>query len=64
MSSFLRQLKRQAQKSNGTLTHKKVIAKKLGCSLSELDERLARRERNLKEMGDNKNDSKSSRDGN
>lgn len=45
-------MQRQLQKNNGTLTHKKVIAKKLGCSLSELDERLARREKNLKEMGE------------
>jgi hypothetical protein len=47
-------MQRQLQKNNGTLTHKKVIAKKLGCSLSELDERLARREKNLKEMGEKK----------
>ena len=45
-----RKLKRQIQKSNGDLAHKKVIAKKLGCSLEELEERLARREKNLKEM--------------
>ena len=48
-------MQRQIQKNNGTLTHKKVLAKKLGCSLSELDERLARRERNLKEMGEKEN---------
>lgn len=52
MSSLKRKMQRQLQKNNGTLTHKKVIAKKLGCSLSELDERLARREKNLKEMGE------------
>ena len=43
------------QKNNGTLTHKKVVAKKLGCSLAELDKRLARREKNLQEMEDNSN---------
>ena len=45
-----RKLKRKMQKNEGTLTHKKVLAKKLGCSVAELDERLARREKNLKEM--------------
>ena len=48
--SSMKSLKRQIQKNNGTLVHKKVLAKKLGCSLSELDERLVRREQNLKEM--------------
>ena len=55
MSSLNRKMKRQIQKNNGTLTHKKVVAKKLGCSLSELDKRIARREKNLKEMEDNNN---------
>lgn len=51
--SSLRKVKRQAQKSNGELLHKKALAKKLGCSLAELDKRLARREKNLKEMEGN-----------
>lgn len=48
-------MKRQIQKNNGTLTHRKVVARKLGCSLTELDERMARREKNLEEVGENKN---------
>lgn len=50
MSSIKRALKRQIQKSNGDLVHKKAVAKKLGCSLSELDKRMERREKNLKEI--------------
>ena len=46
-----RKLKRQIQKNNGDLTHKKVLAKKLGCTLDELEKRLERREKNLKEYG-------------
>lgn len=56
MSSLKRKMQRQIQKSNGTLTHKKVLAKKLGCSLAELDERLAKREQNLKEITGGNND--------
>jgi len=51
-----RRLKRQIQKSNGDLAHKKVLAKKLGCTLAELEERLARREKNLKELGGKKDE--------
>ena len=58
MSSLERKLRRQAQRNNGTLTHKKVLAKKMGCSLAELDERLARREKNLKELTGGDNDGK------
>lgn len=53
--SSLRKMQRQIQKSKGTLTHKKVIAKKLGCSLAEYDKRMAKREENLKKMEDNNN---------
>ncbi len=49
-----RKLKRQIQKNNGTLPHKKVIARKLGCSMKKVEERLRRREQNLKELEDNK----------
>ena len=55
MSSLKRKLQRQIQKNNGTLTHKKVLAKKLGCSLADLDKRLAKREENLRQMEDNNN---------
>ena len=53
MGGLKRKMQRQIQKNNGTLTHKKVIAKKLGCSLSEFDKRMAKREQNLKEMEGN-----------
>lgn len=67
MSSFKRKMQRQIQKNNGTLLHKKVLARKMGCkSVEEYNRRMARRERNLKEMEDNKDGkrfySKSSRD--
>ena len=55
MSSLERKLQRQIQKNNGTLTHKKVLAKKLGCTLAELDRRLAKREENLRQMEDDNN---------
>ena len=55
MSSISRKLKRQQQKNSGTLIHKKVIAKKLGCSVKELNEKLSRKEENLKTMEDNGN---------
>ena len=54
--SSMRSLKRKIQKNNGDLDHKKVIARKLGCSLAELDKRMERREKNLKEMEDYKNE--------
>ncbi len=52
MSSIGRKLKRQKQKNEGTLIHKKVIARKFGCSVPDLNKRLARREKNLKELED------------
>lgn len=52
--STIRKLKRQIQKNNGSLTHKKALAKRLGCSVSEVNERLERRERNLKEIKEDK----------
>lgn len=52
--SRLRALKRQMKKNNGTLLHKKALANKLGCTLSELDRRLEKREKNLKEMEESK----------
>ena len=50
MSNIKRKLKRQIQKSNGELVHKKAVAKKMGCTLSELEKRMERRERNLREI--------------
>jgi hypothetical protein len=56
MSGIKRKMQRQAQKNNGGLSHKKVIAKKLGCSVQELNRRMKRREKNLKEInGGNEN---------
>lgn len=48
--SLKRKMQRQIQKNNGTLTHKKVIAKKMGCSLAECNRRLERREKNLRKL--------------
>lgn len=45
--STLRSLKRRIQKNNGTLKHKKVLAKKFGCSIKEVDMRLENRRKNL-----------------
>lgn len=54
--SLKRKLQRQIQKNNGTLDYKKVLARKLGCkSVREYDERMKRREKNLKELEDNNN---------
>lgn len=51
MGSIARKLKRQQMKNDGTLEHKKVLARKLGCkSVREYNERMARREKNLKEL--------------
>lgn len=56
MSSLSRKMRRQIQKNNGELLHKKAIAKKLGCTVTELNERMERREKNLKEItGGNEN---------
>lgn len=49
--STMRSLKRQIQKSNGKLTHKKVLARKFGCTLKEVNAKLENRKRNLKELG-------------
>lgn len=50
MSSLVRKLKRQKAKQEGTLLYKKVLARKFGCSVTELNERLKRREDNLKKL--------------
>lgn len=53
MSSFQRKMERAKAKKEGTLPHKKVLAKKFGCSVSQLNKRLKRREENLKKLEDN-----------
>lgn len=53
--SLKRKMQRQIQKNNGTLTHKKVIARKMGCSLAEYNRRMERREKNLRELEENNN---------
>ena len=50
MSSIKREIARKKAKQEGTLVHKKVIARKFGCSVTELNERLKRREKNLKKL--------------
>ena len=53
MSSLKRKMQRKIQKNNGTLLHKKVVARKMGCSVAEYDRKMAERERKLKEMEEN-----------
>lgn len=50
MSGLQRKLQRQKAKADSTLLYKKKVAKKLGVSVSELDRRMKRREKNLKEL--------------
>lgn len=57
MSNIMRKLERQKAKQEGTFLHKKVLARKFGCSVPELNKRLERRENNLKNLED-KNDGK------
>ena len=52
MSSITRKSKRNKAKQEGELLYKKVLAKKFGCSVKELNKRLERRERNLKKLED------------
>lgn len=55
MGSIKRKLERQKAKQDGTLLYKKVLARKFGCSVPELNKRLKRREKNLRELEDNNN---------
>ena len=55
MSSLTRKTKRQIQKNKGTFIYKKSVAKKLGCTILELNKRIADRERKLKAMEENDN---------
>lgn len=50
MGSLMRKQKRQKAKQEGNLLYKKVLARKFGCSVPELNKRLKRREDNLKEL--------------
>ena len=52
MSSIKRKLERQKAKQDGTFLYKKVIARKFGCSVPELNKRLKRREKNLEDLED------------
>lgn len=58
MSSLMRKTKRQIQKNKGNFIYKKSVARKIGCSLPELNKRLVDRERKLKAMEDNDNGNK------
>lgn len=52
--SKLRKTQRQIQKNKGTFIYKKTVAKKMGCSVAELNEKLAQKEKKMKEIeGDN-----------
>ena len=53
MSSIKRKLARQKAKNDGTFIYKKVLAKKFGCSLTELNNRLKQREINLNKLEEN-----------
>ena len=56
MSKLKRKIQRQLQRSNGELTYKKVVARKLGINVPELNKRMERKEKNLKEItGGNEN---------
>lgn len=50
MSSIKRKMERAKAKQDGTLLYKKVLARKFGCSVPELNKRLKRRENNLKKL--------------
>lgn len=50
MGNLSRKMQRKQQKNNGEFIYKKKLAKQLGISVTELNARLARREKNLKSM--------------
>ncbi len=50
MGSIKRKMERAKAKQDGTLLYKKVLARKFGCSVPELNKRLKRRENNLKKL--------------
>lgn len=43
-------MQRQQQKNDGDFIYKKSVAKKLGCSVAELNQRLADKEKKLKAL--------------
>ena len=47
----MRKLKRQIQRNSGEYLSKKAVAKKLGCTVKELNERLKKRDHNLAQGG-------------
>ena len=55
MGSISRKVSRNKAKQDGTFLYKKVLARKFGCSVEELNKRLKRREENLKKLEDNNN---------
>lgn len=56
--STKRKLLRQVKRNNGTLDHKKVIARRLGCTTKDLKIRMDRREKNLAELKEDNNNGK------
>lgn len=50
MGSFSRKADRNKAKQEGTFVYKKVLARKLGCTVNELNQRLKQREKNLKKL--------------
>ena len=50
MGSLTRKIQRKIQKDNGTLVHKKVVAKKMGITVNEYNKRMQERERKLKRL--------------
>ena len=50
MGSLKGKMQRQIQRNNGTLEHKKVIARKMGITTKELAKRMDRRENNLRDV--------------
>ena len=53
MHRLKRKMQRQIQRNNGTLEHKKVIARKMGITTKELAKRMDRRENNLRDVKEN-----------
>lgn len=50
MGGITRKIQRQKAKAEGTLIYKKKVARKLGVPVAELNRRMKRREKNLKEL--------------
>lgn len=50
MSSLTRKIRRQKAKTKGDFIYKKKLAKKMGVSLNELNNRLMQRKKNLEKI--------------